>query len=58
MLPLTVRPRAEADLDEAFGWYEAPLPGIGEAFLRSVAWFARIARHPEAHPEGGCPVRC
>ena len=51
-LPLTVRPRAEADLDEAFGWYEAQLPGLGEAFLRSVmACFGRIARHPEAYPE-------
>jgi hypothetical protein len=28
-LPLTVRPRAEADLDQASGWYEAQLPGLG-----------------------------
>ncbi|MEB2343430.1 MAG: type II toxin-antitoxin system RelE/ParE family toxin [Deltaproteobacteria bacterium] len=50
--PLAVRPRAEVDLDEAFGWYEAQRPGLGEAFLRSArACFARMARHPEAHPE-------
>jgi plasmid stabilization system protein ParE len=54
-LPLTLRPRAEADLDDAFRWYEARLPGLGEAFLRSAdACFARIQRHPaafiEAHP--------
>ncbi len=57
-LPLTVRPRAEADLDEAFGWHEAELPGLGEAFLRSAtACFARLARHPEACPEVQARVR-
>jgi toxin ParE1/3/4 len=49
---LALRPRAEADLDEAFAWYEAQVPGLGEAFLRSAtACFVRIARHPEACPE-------
>jgi len=51
-LLLTLRPRAEADLAEAFRWYEARLPGLGDAFVQSVdACFARIQRHPEAHPE-------
>jgi plasmid stabilization system protein ParE len=51
-LSLTLRPRAEADLDDAFRWYEERLPRLGEAFLRSVdACFARIQRHPEASPE-------
>lgn len=57
-LPLTLRPRAEADLDEAFGWYEAQLPGLGGAFLRSAdACLARTARHPEAYALVHGPVR-
>ncbi len=57
-LPLTLRPRAEADLDDAFRWYEARLPGLGEVFLRSLdACFARIQRHPEAYPEALPRVR-
>lgn len=57
-LPIALRPRAEADLDDAFRWYEARLPGLGEAFLRSVdACFARIQRHPEAYPEALPRVR-
>ena len=51
-LLLSLRPRAEADLDDAYRWYEARLPGLGGAFLQSVdACFTRIQRHPEAHPE-------
>lgn len=51
-LPLTLRPRAEADLDAAFRWYEERLAGLGEGFLHSVdACLARIQRHPEAYPE-------
>ena len=51
-LPLTLRPRAEADLDDARRWYEARLPGLGDAFLGSAdACLARIQRHPRAHPE-------
>ena len=49
---LTLRPRAEADLDDAFRWYEARLPGLGGAFLQSAdTCFARIQSHPEAHAE-------
>ena len=57
-LRLTLRPRAEADLEDAFRWYEARLPGLGEVFLRSIdACFARIQRHPEAHAEAHPGVR-
>jgi plasmid stabilization system protein ParE len=57
-LRLTLRSRAEADLDDAFHWYEDRLPGLGEAFLQSVdACFARIKRHPEAFPEAHPCVR-
>ena len=42
-----LRRRAEADLDDAFSWYETRLPGLGEAVLRSAdLCFARIQRHP------------
>lgn len=51
-LPITLRPGAEADLDDAYLWYEERLPGLGEVFLRSVdACLARIQRYPEAFPE-------
>ena len=32
-LPVTLRPRAEADLLDAFAWYEDRLPGLGEVLL-------------------------
>jgi plasmid stabilization system protein ParE len=49
-LPIRVRPRAEADIDDAYAWYEARAVGLGEAFLRAAdACMARIARDPEAH---------
>jgi plasmid stabilization system protein ParE len=35
-LPVSLRRRAEADLADAFRWYEARLPGLGEALLRAV----------------------
>ena len=47
---VTLRPRAEWDIDDAYAWYEERSPGLGEVFLRSVeACFARIVRHPEAY---------
>lgn len=57
-LPLTLRPRAGADVEDAFLWYETRLPGLGEAFLRSVgACLDAIQRHPEAHPAAYSHVR-
>lgn len=48
---LTLRARAERDLDEAYDWYEERSSGLGDVFLRSAeACFARILRHPEIHP--------
>ena len=50
-LPVSLRARAEADLTDAFAWYEETFPGLGAALLRSVdGCFARIQRHPEAYP--------
>jgi toxin ParE2 len=40
---------AELELDEAIHWYEAQVPGLGNAFLLEVLSAAeRVARFPEA----------
>ena len=47
---LSLRRRAERDLDEAYAWYEPRSPGLGESFLRAAdACFARIQRDPELY---------
>ena len=44
---LLVAPRAEADIREAFAWYEARSPGLGHDFLRCVeAKLILIAQSP------------
>lgn len=46
-LPLTVRPEAEAEMAEAYAWYEEHSPGLGDDFLLSVdATFHQISRSP------------
>jgi toxin ParE1/3/4 len=46
-----VRSPAEADVAEAFEWYEQRIPGLGLEFLRAVdVTFAIIARAPELFP--------
>ena len=41
-------PEAEQDVAEAYSWYEAREPGLGEDFLRCVeACMLTIQRHPE-----------
>jgi plasmid stabilization system protein ParE len=48
---LLVEPEAEAELDEAFTWYEGRTAGLGSEFLRAVrAAFALIRRNPEQFP--------
>jgi plasmid stabilization system protein ParE len=43
-----VEPEAEAELEEAFGWYEERTPGLGSGFMRAVrAAFATVSRNPE-----------
>jgi len=50
-LLVSLRPCAEADLADAFAWYDERLPGLGATFLRSVdACLTRIQRYPEAYP--------
>ena len=45
---LFVQAAAQADLDEAFTWYESRRNGLGNEFLRAVeVCFAAIERQPE-----------
>ena len=45
---LIVRPEAEAEMAEAFDWYEQRLPGLGSEFLLCVdAVFNAILRNPQ-----------
>ena len=47
---LVVQPEAEADLAEAFGWYQARLLGLGHELLGEVdSAFARIVDNPALH---------
>jgi toxin ParE1/3/4 len=46
-----VEPEAEAELEEAFAWYEERVAGLGSEFTRAVrALFATISRNPEQFP--------
>lgn len=45
---LYVEPEAEADIEEAFAWYETQGPGLGSDFLAEIArTFLRIEESPE-----------
>ncbi len=47
---LAIQPEAEADLDEAYRWYEKHQAGLGGEFLACVeATFDRIRERPELH---------
>jgi plasmid stabilization system protein ParE len=46
-----VEPEAEAELEDAFDWYEGRASGLGNEFTRAVrAAFALITRSPEQFP--------
>jgi hypothetical protein len=48
---LVIRPEAEAEMAEAFEWYEERLPGLGASFLLCVdAVFHGIVRDPQLWP--------
>lgn len=48
---LIVRPEAEAELAEAFNWYEQQVAGLGSRFLLSIdAAINSIQRNPFQHP--------
>jgi plasmid stabilization system protein ParE len=49
---LIIRPEAEADMAEAFGWYEERKAGLGYEFLEEVAaLFRQIQENPLRHAE-------
>ena len=53
-----VEPEAEAELDEAFSWYEGRAAGLGSEFVRAVrAAFALIRRNPEQFPRVRSDIR-
>ena len=48
---LIVRPEAEAEMADAFDWYEARVAGLGEAFLLCLdAVFSAVMRNPRQYP--------
>ena len=48
---LIVRPEAEAEMTDAFDWYEDRVPGLGSEFLLCVdAVFSAIQRTPRHYP--------
>ena len=51
MSAFIVRPLAEADVQEAFAWYEEQAQGLGHEFLRALdVCYATIERWPESYP--------
>ena len=47
---LILQPEAEADLDEAYHWYQKQGRGLGAQFIGCVeAVFERICQRPEVH---------
>ena len=48
---LIIRPEAQDELADAFGWYEERLPGLGDEFLLSVdSVLDAILRAPQQYP--------
>lgn len=51
---LSIAPRAEADLMDAFNWYEKQSTGLGHEFLRCIeARLNHIARMPQIFRQRG-----
>lgn len=46
-------PAAQAELNEAIGWYTQQAPGLGDSFLVE---FLRTIRLMERHPQGWHPL--
>lgn len=50
-MSVRLRPEAEADVGDAYRWYEERMRGLGSEFLRAVdATLSAIERTPEAYP--------
>jgi toxin ParE1/3/4 len=51
MLFYRIRPDAEADLNEAYGWYERQREGLGADFLLCFEEsLQKVRRNPEVYP--------
>ena len=49
---LIVRPEAEAELSDAYAWYEQRVQGLGDQFILSVdAVFQSLIRSPHQYPK-------
>lgn len=49
---LIIRPEAEADISQAFGWYETHVPGLGSQFMLILdAAFNSILRNHLIYPQ-------
>ena len=50
MKPAFFTPAAEADVEEAFEWYETQRPGLGGAFRRALdIGVASVEQQPDAY---------
>lgn len=57
-LPVVFRPQAEAELEEAQGWYEERTRGLGQEFVTCVqATIEVVRRNPERFPRVDGEVR-
>lgn len=55
---LIVRPEAEAEMAEAFDWYEDRVPGLGADFMLCVdAVLGAVVRNPQQFPRVHRAVR-
>ena len=51
MTSILIRPEAEADIEEAFHWYERQRDGLGSDFLLCVEdGLEKIRKNPEMYP--------
>jgi toxin ParE1/3/4 len=51
MISIEIRPEAEAEIREAFAWYEEKRRGLGHQFLVSLASvLERVRRHARSFP--------
>jgi plasmid stabilization system protein ParE len=49
--PLSIRSEAEVEIQEAYDWYEAQRPGLGDEFLAAVRQaLAAVERSPRQYP--------
>jgi plasmid stabilization system protein ParE len=48
--PVTIRPAAADDIDEAFAWYQRQSPGLGDRIIGALrTTLSAIAANPELY---------